>query len=181
MAHGKQVAQASRLPDRWVCRALQLAHGNQNLSRLFLFFVVCLSVFLFFFPILRRVQGVSAHGELIIFAVCLKSWHTANSSRRRQVPVTPSSCFFAPCNSTNTRQRCLPCARNLAHGKLGLCRSCSCRRRFAVGTLGEYFAVCLGGFAVCPRHTAKYRNPVVVVVSSVRTSSPWLSLGVGFI
>jgi len=84
------------------------------------------------FSILRRVQGVSAHGELIIFAVCLKSWHTANSSRRRQVPVTPSSCFFAPCTSTNTRQRCLPCARNLAHGKLGLCRACSCRRRFAV-------------------------------------------------
>ena len=22
-------------------------------------------------------------------------------------------------------------------------------------TLGEYFAMCLGGFAVCPRHTAK--------------------------
>ena len=25
-------------------------------------------------------------------------------------------------------------------------------------TLGEIFAVFLGGFAVCPRHTAKYRN-----------------------
>ena len=36
--------------------------------------------FFCFFPILRRVQGVSAHGELIIFAVCLKSWRTANSS-----------------------------------------------------------------------------------------------------
>ena len=82
--------------------------------------------------ILCRVPWALAHGELIIFAVCLKSWHTANSSRCRQVPVTPSSCFFAPCTSTNTRQSCLPCARNLAHGKLGLCHACNCRRRFAV-------------------------------------------------
>ena len=34
--------------------------------------------FFCFFLILRRVQGVSAHGELIIFAVWLRSWHTAN-------------------------------------------------------------------------------------------------------
>ena len=82
--------------------------------------------------ILCRVSRALAHGELIIFAVCLKSWRTANSSRRRQVPVPPSSYFFTSCTSTNTRQSFLPCARNLAHGKLGLCRACSCRQRFAV-------------------------------------------------
>ena len=37
-------------------------------------------------------------------------------------------------------------------------------------TLGEIFTVCPGGFAVCLGHTAKYRNPVVLIAIGLTDS-----------
>ena len=72
------------------------------------------------------------------FAVCLSRWHTAKSEispcayflAHGEVfchAVRPSSrhqcLFFLPCTLGYTRRMCLPCARYMAHGKLGLCRA----------------------------------------------------------
>jgi len=100
---------------------------------------------------LRRVPEIVARGEFI----------PTSSGSGHAVFL-----LFAPCTSTNTRQSCLSCARNLAHGKLGLCHACSCHRHFAVSHPRRIFRRVPGGFAVCPRHTAKYRNPVVVAPST---------------
>ena len=41
--------------------------------------------------------------------------------------------LFSPCILRNTRRSCLPCARNMANGKLGQCRVHGCRWVFVVG------------------------------------------------
>jgi len=82
---------------------------------------------------LRRVPEPRTHGEVWKFTVCPRCRHTANRRRRRQLARTASSRFFSPCAYIYTRRKGSPCARLLTHGKQGLRRPCSCRRRFAIG------------------------------------------------
>ena len=66
----------------------------------------------------HRVSTVQTHGE-----------QTPTPS------ASPDGVFslFSPCAYIYTRRKDSPCARLLTHGKQGLRRPCSCRRRFAVG------------------------------------------------
>ena len=78
---------------------------------------------------LCHVPAVRAHGEALMFTVCPRRRHTANSRRRRQLAVTASARFFSTYPYIYTRRIGLLCARLLAHGKHGLCRPRGCRRQ----------------------------------------------------
>ena len=57
--------------------------------------------------------------------------------------------------------KCLPCARDVTHGKLALCRPLFAVSCLPCVTLGKHFAECKPAFAVCPWHTANMHSPVV--------------------
>ena len=120
--------------------------------------------------ILCRVPKPRAHGEGWMFTVCPRCRHTANRRRRRPVARTASSRFFSPCTYIYTRRKGSPCARLLTHGKQGLRRPCSCRRRFAVGHRRRSLRRVPTGLRRVPRAHGE------LVVSGSEPSSPEVGL-----
>ena len=108
---------------------------------------------------------------MAFFAVCLSTWHTAKVALFCRVPRTGHTAkgLCLPCakplrHMANTlfhgvfasalyfavgpkmhNAKCLPCARDVAHGKLA------------------HFAECKPAFTVCPWHTANRHSPAVIV------------------
>jgi len=119
------------------------------------------------------------------FAVCLSTWHTAKmalfavclgqGTRQRgcvcRVPSRygtrqtgcstgyASALYFAVGPIMHTA-KCLPCARDVAHGKLALCRPLFAMSCLPCVTLGKHFAECKPAFAVYHWHTANRHSPV---------------------
>ena len=92
--------------------------------------------------------------------------HTANRLFNR---VATSALYFAVCPIIHTT-KCLPCARNVAHGKLALCRPLFAVSCLPCVTLGKHFDECKTAFAVCPWHTANRHSPVVEHSCNVNVS-----------
>ena len=133
--------------------------------------------------------------NLPFFAVCLSTWHTAKVALFCRVPRTghtakglclpcakplrhmantlfhgvfASALYFAVGPIMHTA-KCLLCARDVAHGKLALCRPLFAVSCLLCVTLGKFFAECKPAFAVCPWHTANRHSPVVFISQNVHT------------
>ena len=83
--------------------------------------------------------------------------HTAN---RLCHVLLDTALYFAVSLILHTAKY-LPCARDVAHGKLTLCRPLFAVSCLPCVTLGKFFAECKPAFAVCPWHTANRHSPVV--------------------
>ena len=115
------------------------------------------------------------------FAVCLSTWHTAkglclpcakplrHKANTLFHGVFANALYFAVGPILHTA-KCLPCARDVAHDKLALCRPLFTVSCLPCVTLGKHFAECKPVFAVCPWHTTNSHIPVVMWWYNSRTS-----------
>ena len=122
--------------------------------------------------ILCRVPVHVAHGKGGIVCRVPRTGHTAkglcwpcakplrHTANRLFHGVFASALYFAVGPILHTA-KCLPCARDVAHGKLALCRPLFAVSCLPCVTLGKHFAECKPVFAVCPWHTANGHSPVV--------------------
>ena len=92
-----------------------------------------------------------------MFAVCQAV--TAHGKQAVQRGYA-SALYFAVGPIMHTA-KCLPCARDVAHDKLALCRPLFAVSCLPCVTLGKHFAECKPAFAVCRGHTANRHSPVV--------------------
>ena len=102
-------------------------------------------------------KGLFNGSVFAVFAVCPAV--TAHGKQAVQRGYA-SALYFAVGPIMHTA-KCLPCARDVAHGKLALCRPLLAVSCLPCVTLGKHFAECKAAFAVCPWHTANRHSPVV--------------------
>ena len=114
--------------------------------------------------------GMARHtAKLSFFAVCLSMWHTAKvavfavclgqGTRQTGCSTGYASALYFAVGPIMHTAKYLPCARDVAHDKLALCRPLFAVSCLSCVTLGKHFAECKPAFAVC--HTPNRHSPVV--------------------
>ena len=96
-----------------------------------------------------------AHGKGPLFAVC----QAVTAHGKQTVPRDYASALYFAVGPILHTAKCLPCARDVAHGKLALCRPLFAVSCLSCVTLGKHFAECKLAFAVCLWHTANRHSP----------------------
>ena len=120
---------------------------------------------------LCRVPGQGHTAKVPFFAMCKARAHGKGAVQRFCVCCV----CRVPCRYGTRQTGCstrlppvhfiLSCARNVAHGKLALCRPLFAVSCLPCVTLGKHFAECKAAFAVCPWHSANRHSPIVTLRS----------------
>ena len=95
--------------------------------------------------------------------LCLQCANPLRHTANRMFNGFPTSALYFAVGPIMHTAQCLPCARNLAHDKLALCRPLFAVSCLPCVTLGKHFAECKPAFAVCRGHTANRHSPVVML------------------